>query len=104
MGKLTYEEAGVDIHAGENAVSKIKPLVKKTFNKNVLSHIGGFGGLYNIDLEKWKKPVLVSSADGVGTKLMIAVKAGNLRYRGSGSCQSLCRRYFCSGSSSSIFS
>ncbi len=76
MGKLTYEQAGVDIHAGENAVSRIKPLVKKTFNKNVLSHIGGFGGLYNIDLEKWKKPVLVSSADGVGTKLVIAVKAG----------------------------
>ncbi|PID29014.1 MAG: phosphoribosylformylglycinamidine cyclo-ligase [Candidatus Cloacimonadota bacterium] len=74
--KMTYAESGVNIQAGEDSVNKIKPLVKKTFNKNVLTEIGSFGGLYQVDLEKWKKPVLVASTDGVGTKLMIAIKAG----------------------------
>lgn len=73
---MDYKSAGVDIKAGEESVKKIKPLVKATFNKNVLSHIGGFGGLYQVDLTKWKEPVLVSSADGVGTKLIIARMAG----------------------------
>lgn len=73
---MDYKSAGVDIEAGEEAVNRIKPLVKETFNKNVLSEIGGFGGLYQVDLTTWKEPVLVSSADGVGTKLIIARMAG----------------------------
>lgn len=73
---MDYKSAGVDIDAGEDAVNRIKPLVKETFNKNVLSEIGGFGGLYQVDLTTWKEPVLVSSADGVGTKLIIARMAG----------------------------
>ena len=73
---MDYKSAGVDIKAGEDSVNRIKPLVKETFNKNVLSHIGGFGGLYQVDLTTWKEPVLVSSADGVGTKLIIANMAG----------------------------
>lgn len=73
---MDYKSAGVDIKAGEDSVNRIKPLVKKTFNKNVLSQIGGFGGLYQVDLTSWKEPVLVSSADGVGTKLIIANMAG----------------------------
>jgi phosphoribosylformylglycinamidine cyclo-ligase len=72
MEKMDYKNSGVNIDAGEEAVRRIKPLVKKTFNENVLTQIGGFGGLYQLDLEHWKKPVLVSSADGVGTKLMVA--------------------------------
>jgi len=68
----SYKEAGVDIQAGEETVERIKSLAKSTFNKNVLSGIGHFGAFYQVDLEKWKNPVLVSSVDGVGTKLKIA--------------------------------
>lgn len=73
---MDYKSAGVNIKAGEDSVNRIKPLVKETFNKNVLSQIGGFGGLYQVDLTAWEEPVLVSSADGVGTKLIIAKMAG----------------------------
>lgn len=69
---ITYKSAGVNIQAGDETVNKIKSLAKFTFNKNVLSGIGHFGAFYNIDLKKWKNPVLVSSVDGVGTKLKIA--------------------------------
>ena len=68
----TYKSAGVDIKAGDETVEKIKSLAKSTFNKNVLSGIGHFGAFYEIDLKKWKNPVMVSSVDGVGTKLKIA--------------------------------
>ncbi len=73
---MDYKKSGVDIKAGEESVDRIKPLVKSTFNKNVLTQIGGFGGLYQVDLTSWKEPVLVSSADGVGTKIMVAGMAG----------------------------
>ncbi|MEW6005719.1 MAG: phosphoribosylformylglycinamidine cyclo-ligase [Stygiobacter sp.] len=68
----TYKNSGVDIKAGEETVNRIKGLAKSTFNKNVLSGIGHFGAFYQIDLSQWKNPVLVSSVDGVGTKLKIA--------------------------------
>ncbi len=68
----TYKDAGVDIEAGDMTVKKIKDFAKSTFNKNVLSDIGLFGGFYEIDLNKYKNPVMVSSVDGVGTKLKIA--------------------------------
>lgn len=68
-----YKASGVDIKAGEETVDKIKTLVKGTFNKNVLSGIGHFGAFYEFDTEKYKKPVLVSSVDGVGTKLKVAI-------------------------------
>lgn len=73
---MDYKKSGVNIEAGEKTVSQIKPLVRSTFNKNVLTDIGGFGGLYALDLLKWKEPVLVTSMDGVGTKLLIAKMAG----------------------------
>jgi phosphoribosylformylglycinamidine cyclo-ligase len=69
---ITYKESGVNIQAGDETVEKIKSLAKTTFNKNVLSGIGHFGAFYEVDLKKWKNPVLVSSVDGVGTKLKIA--------------------------------
>jgi phosphoribosylformylglycinamidine cyclo-ligase len=69
---VNYKEAGVNIQAGEETVEKIKSLAKSTFNKNVLSGIGLFGAFYEIDMKKWKSPVMVSSVDGVGTKLKIA--------------------------------
>ena len=68
----SYKNAGVNIEAGEETVERIKSLAKSTFNKNVLSGIGHFGAFYQVDLAAWKNPVLVSSVDGVGTKLKIA--------------------------------
>ncbi|MFH1197194.1 MAG: phosphoribosylformylglycinamidine cyclo-ligase [bacterium] len=68
----TYKSAGVDIQAGEETVERIKKLVKSTFNKNVLSGIGHFGAFFEIEPGLYKNPVLVSSVDGVGTKLKIA--------------------------------
>ena len=72
----TYAGAGVDISSGDRAKQRIKMLARKTFNKHVLSEIGGFGGLFALDLEKFPQPVLVSSADGVGTKLKVAFELG----------------------------
>jgi len=69
---ITYADAGVDIGSGDATKQRIKNLARKTFNKNVLSEIGGFGGLFKLDLVKYPDPVLVSSADGVGTKLKVA--------------------------------
>ncbi len=70
--KATYKDAGVDIDAGNRFVDMIKPLVKSTSRPEVLTDIGGFGGLFSFHSEKYKKPTLVSSTDGVGTKLKIA--------------------------------
>ncbi len=69
---LTYADAGVDISAAEKTKQRIKMLARKTFNKNVLSEIGSFGGMFALDLAKFPNPVLVSSTDGVGTKLKLA--------------------------------
>ncbi|MFZ1291768.1 MAG: phosphoribosylformylglycinamidine cyclo-ligase [Melioribacteraceae bacterium] len=74
--KNSYKDSGVDIKAGDETVEKIKTLVNSTFNKNVLSGIGHFGAFYEIDLNECKNPVLVSSVDGVGTKLKVAIDAG----------------------------
>lgn len=73
---FTYKDAGVDIKAGEELVNSIKDIVKETHNEAVLSNIGGFGALFSPDLSGYKKPVFVSSVDGVGTKLIVAFKAG----------------------------
>jgi phosphoribosylformylglycinamidine cyclo-ligase len=68
----TYKEAGVDIQAGEDLVRRIKARVRSTFTPNVLTDIGAFGAFYRADFKGIRKPVLVSSVDGVGTKLKIA--------------------------------
>ena len=70
--KDKYTEAGVDIEAGKRFVESIKPIVSKTFKSNVMSDLGSYAALYSVNLENIQKPVLVSSADGVGTKLKIA--------------------------------
>lgn len=74
--KFTYKDSGVDIQAGEDLVNSIKDVVKETHNANVMSNIGGFGGLFSADFGSMKNPVLVSSVDGVGTKLIVAFKTG----------------------------
>jgi phosphoribosylformylglycinamidine cyclo-ligase len=69
---VTYADAGVDLERAGRAKQRIKYLAHKTFTKNVLSEIGSFGGMFALDTNKYKDPVLVSSVDGVGTKLKIA--------------------------------
>ncbi len=72
----TYRDAGVDIEAGEETVGRIKGLVRETFTPGVLADIGAFGGFFALDTGAYREPVLVSSIDGVGTKLKVAVRAG----------------------------
>ncbi len=80
---ITYKSAGVDIEAGEQTVDLIKGAIRSTFNSRVLADIGGFGGLYDVSfLKEYDSPVLVSSVDGVGTKLKVAIMAG--RFQGIG--------------------
>ncbi|OLS03168.1 phosphoribosylformylglycinamidine cyclo-ligase [Tissierella creatinophila] len=69
---LTYKDSGVDKEAGYKQVELIKNSIKKTHSENVLSSIGGFSGLFKLDMEGMKEPVLVSGTDGVGTKLKLA--------------------------------
>jgi phosphoribosylformylglycinamidine cyclo-ligase len=69
---LSYLDAGVDIDAGNALVERIKPAVKSTNRKGVLTGLGGFGGLFQLDTERYKEPLLVSGTDGVGTKLLLA--------------------------------
>lgn len=73
---ITYKDAGVDIEAGNEAVRRMKAHVQKTFRKEVLTELGGFGGLFALDVTKYREPVLVSGTDGVGTKLKIAMMTG----------------------------
>ncbi len=74
--KLTYALAGVDVRAGEETVERIKRLARSTFGPNVLSEIGSFGGFFRLPAEGHGSPVLVASADGVGTKLKLAFMTG----------------------------
>src|SRR5437868_5792340 len=73
---ITYRDAGVDIDAGDELVERIKPVVKRTMRKEVLAGIGGFGALVEVPLDRYRKPVLVSGTDGVGTKLRLAIDTG----------------------------
>ncbi|OGW67521.1 MAG: phosphoribosylformylglycinamidine cyclo-ligase [Nitrospirae bacterium RIFCSPLOWO2_02_FULL_62_14] len=68
----TYKQSGVDIDAGNEFVRRIKPFVRSTFRPEVLTDLGGFGGLFKLQADRYKEPVLVSGTDGVGTKLKIA--------------------------------
>ena len=72
---LTYRAAGVDIDAGEEVVERIKPLVARTFRKEVMAGLGGFGALFELG-GRYRDPVLVSGTDGVGTKLKLAQQLG----------------------------
>ena len=73
---ITYSDSGVDIDAANRATAKIKALARLTFNERTLSEIGSFGGMFDGAFPQLKQPVLVASADGVGTKLKIAFLTG----------------------------
>ena len=72
MSSLTYKDSGVDITKGNNLIEKIKPIAKATSRPGVLEGLGGFGGMFEIPLNKFQNPVLISGTDGVGTKLKVA--------------------------------
>ena len=73
---LSYRDAGVDIDAGNSLVERIKPIVKETFRPGVMTGLGGFGALFELPLDRYREPVLVSGTDGVGTKLKLALQMG----------------------------
>ncbi|MTI63984.1 phosphoribosylformylglycinamidine cyclo-ligase [Methylophaga sp.] len=73
---LSYRDAGVDIEAGNALVDRIKPHAAKTRRPGVMAGLGGFGSLFELPLDRYKQPVLVSGTDGVGTKLRLAIEAG----------------------------
>ena len=72
MSSLTYKDAGVDITKGNDLIEQIKPIAKSTMRPGVLAGLGGFGAMFEIPLDKYKNPVLISGTDGVGTKLKVA--------------------------------
>jgi phosphoribosylformylglycinamidine cyclo-ligase len=73
---LTYRDAGVDIDAGDELVERIKPAVKRSLRPGVMGGLGGFGALFEVPIDRYRKPVLVSGTDGVGTKLRLAIETG----------------------------
>ena len=73
---MRYADAGVDISVAEEAKRRIRTMAGRTFRRGVLSSIGGFGALFELDRKRWRDPILVASADGVGTKLKIAFATG----------------------------
>lgn len=73
---LSYRDAGVDIEAGNRLVDRIKPHAAKTRRPGVMAGLGGFGSLFELPLDRYKQPVLVSGTDGVGTKLRLAIESG----------------------------
>ena len=72
----TYRDAGVDIDAGDELVERIKPAVRRSMRPEVLGGLGGFGALVEVPLERFRRPVMVSGTDGVGTKLRLAIETG----------------------------
>jgi len=73
---LNYKNAGVDIEAGNALVERIKPIAAKTRTAGVMAGLGGFGSMFELPLDRYKKPILVSGTDGVGTKLKLALDLG----------------------------
>ena len=73
---LSYRDAGVDIDAGNSLIERIKPHAKRTLRPGVMGGLGGFGALFEVPLDRYKEPVLVSGTDGVGTKLKLAMDMG----------------------------
>jgi phosphoribosylformylglycinamidine cyclo-ligase len=73
---VSYRDAGVDIDAGDQLVERIKPLIRRSLRREVIGGLGGFGALVRVPLDRYRRPVLVSGTDGVGTKLRLAIDTG----------------------------
>jgi phosphoribosylformylglycinamidine cyclo-ligase len=73
---ITYRDSGVDIDAGDELVERIKPLIRRSLRPEVLGGVGGFGALVEVPVDRYRRPVLVSGTDGVGTKLRLAIDTG----------------------------
>ena len=101
--KVTYKASGVDIKSASIFKSKIKPVVRSSFRPEVLTDIGGFGSFFKLDKNKYKDPVLVSSSDGVGTKLMIAKLADKHDTVGIDAVAMNVNDILCSGAESLFF-
>ena len=98
-----YKDAGVDVEAGYEAVRLMKEHVNKTFRKEVLTGLGGFGSLFELDLSRFEKPVLISGTDGVGTKLKISFLVGRFDTVGI-DCVAMCvNDIVCSGAEPLFF-
>lgn len=82
--KISYKDAGVDIEKADHVIASSKKIIQSTFNKNVLSSIGGFGSMYSIKdiVNRYEDPVMVQSIDGVGTKMAVAQKCNNFSFIG----------------------
>jgi len=100
---MKYADAGVNIAVADDAKQRIRHHASRTFTPGVLGGIGGFGALFALDRKKWKEPVLVSSADGVGTKLKVAMAVGNHSTVGGRPRQSLHQRHSRPGRRAAFF-
>ena len=100
---ITYADSGVDIDRADRAKQRIKYLAHRTFTPGVVSEIGGFGGMFALDKKKFREPVLVSSVDGVGTKLKVAFMMNLHHTVGGGSGKPLCERHCRAGRDASLF-
>ena len=99
----SYKKAGVDVTAGYKAVELMKAHIAKTMTSGVLSGIGGFGGLFEIDMTGISKPVLVSGTDGVGTKLKIAFLMNKHNTVGIECCAMCVNDIMCCGAERQVF-
>ena len=100
---LTYADAGVDIDKANRLVDKIKDIARRTPRQGVMGEIGGFGGLFSLNVDGYEKPVLVSSTDGVGTKLKIAFMTKHPRHHRDRSRGHVRQRYRRSGCQAAVF-
>jgi len=103
--KITYKDAGVDIKKADEAIEMSKRDISSTFNKNVLSSIGGFGSMYSLKdlLKDFDDPVLVQSIDGVGTKMSVAMAANNFQYIGHDLVNACCNDVAATGAAPLTF-
>ncbi|MBL7124167.1 MAG: phosphoribosylformylglycinamidine cyclo-ligase [Actinobacteria bacterium] len=95
--KYSYKKSGVDLDKASKAIDLIKESVSSTFSNNVLNDLSSFSGLFKLDLAKYKNPILASSTDGVGTKMLIAKEVNNYRYIGQDLVAMCINDILCSG-------
>ena len=103
--KISYKDAGVDIEKADHVIASSKKIIQSTFNKNVLSSIGGFGSMYSIKdiVNRYEDPVMVQSIDGVGTKMAVAQKCNNFSFIGFNLVNACCNDVAATGATPLTF-